>query len=249
MFFCKKESVRRTFALLDTDRNGVISKEEWRRAMQLWMLRTPELEHNLTVVNCTVPAQYFHVLRRQVGRTTPLVVATPKMLLRHRPCVSALDELAEGTFFRAVLPDPCITDHNAVRAVVMCSGQVYWVLRHALAAHKVKHVALVRLEQLSPFPYVQVARATLLHYPQATFHWAQEEHKNMGGWAYVKPRFETLRQLLSTDLAWMRPKDAPPLSAAPLTYIGRPASPCATGSATFHSSETQEHVVSPCLSL
>lgn len=240
-------ALQQTFARLDTNGDGLISRDEWRRTMQRWMLSDPELEHNLTVVNCTLPSQYFHALRRQLTRSTPLVVAAPKGLLKHRPCVSAVDELLPGTHFRSVLPDTLASE--PVTHVLLCSGQVYWVLHRVLRAHKVRHVAVVRLEQISPFPYGCLADELTLHYPHATWHWVQEEHKNMGAWSYVQPRFDTLqRALQGPELAWKT--NGPQTASQPsLQYIGRPASPCATGSFSLHMQETQEWVLGPCLAL
>src|SRR5690606_29719850 len=110
-------------------------------------------EHNIQVCVPTTPAQVFHMLRRQSLRPLrkPLIVMTPKSLLRHKEAISSLDELANGGFFN-VLNDPDVKDPAAVTRLVMCSGKVYYDLRDAVRQRKLSHIALVRLEQLYPFP-------------------------------------------------------------------------------------------------
>ena len=149
-------------------------------------------EDNMQVANCTTPANYFHVLRRQMRRKfrKPLVLMTPKSLLRHKRAVSALAELGPGARFRRVLPDPRSAAAGAAeRRVVLCSGKVFYDL--AAARGGADGPALVRIEQLAPFPDRSVA-AELAKYPRAEVVWCQEEPRNMGAWSYVQPRLEAL---------------------------------------------------------
>ncbi len=137
-------------------------------------------EDNLFVANCTTPANFFHLLRRQVHQRLrkPLVVMAPKSLLRHSACVSALEDLATGRFQR-VIPDRSLAPGEA-RRVVFCSGKVYYDLLDARAEGG-QPVALVRLEQLYPFPEAEI-RAVLAAHPGAEVVWCQEEPQNMGAW-------------------------------------------------------------------
>lgn len=152
---------------------------------------------NLQIVNPSTPAQYFHALRRQMIRNyrKPLLVVAPKTLLRLSDCVSTHADFAPGTFFQPVLPDPATggtVDPKRVRRVVLCSGKHYYTLQSERKTRNVSDVALVRLESLCPFP-VQAIRDELARYPNAReFVWSQEEHRNMGAWTFVQPRFENM---------------------------------------------------------
>uniref|UniRef100_A0A182QNH5 Transketolase-like pyrimidine-binding domain-containing protein n=1 Tax=Anopheles farauti TaxID=69004 RepID=A0A182QNH5_9DIPT len=152
---------------------------------------------NLQVLNPSTPAQYFHALRRQMIRNfrKPLVVVAPKTLLRLSDCVSTHAEFAPGTHFQPVLGDPeCSAriDPKRVRRVVLCSGKHYYTLQAERKARQVQDVALIRLESLCPFP-VQAVRDELAKYANAReFVWSQEEHRNMGAWTFVQPRFENM---------------------------------------------------------
>ncbi len=147
---------------------------------------------NMQVVNPTTPASLFHLLRRQMHRSfrKPLIVMSPKSLLRHKLAVSSLSEMADGTKFRLVLPEVDTTiDPKAVKRVILCSGKVYYDLfdrRQELAR---KDVVIIRLEQLYPFPKFSLADE-LKKYPNAEVVWCQEEHENMGGYYFVDPRIE-----------------------------------------------------------
>ncbi|TCS63600.1 2-oxoglutarate dehydrogenase E1 component [Varunaivibrio sulfuroxidans] len=159
-------------------------------------------ENNIQVVNCTTPAQYFHVLRRQVRRNyrKPLVVMAPKSLLRHKLVVSNLGQMGPRTRFRRVLPeaDQLVLDKN-VRRVVLCSGKVYYDLLAARRERKIDDVALVRLEQIYPFPWKGMQQQ-LSRYPNAEVVWCQEEPANMGAWTFVAQRIETiLREIEHTS--------------------------------------------------
>jgi len=177
-------------------------------------------ENNLQVCYPTTPAQYFHLLRRQVqrGMERPLVIMTPKSLLRLPAASSSIDELAAGGF-RPVIDDAEITDAGAVKRVVLCSGKVYYDLMDARKKTEDRSVAVVRLEQFYPFPSTSI-RETLAKYSNADeLVWAQEEPQNMGGWTFVQNRLENPR------------------------YVGRTASASpATGSYSIHQKEQAEIV-------
>ena len=151
-------------------------------------------DDNIRVVNVTTAAQFFHVLRRQVKSPLrkPLVVMAPKSGLRAKQSQSHVDELATG-FFNEVLDDATIADRSAVRRVILCSGRVAWdgfAAREAAGTGPL--VAVVRVEQLYPWPAGQI-EAVLASYPNASeVQWLQEEPLNMGGWSFVQPRLWTL---------------------------------------------------------
>ncbi|HYE48508.1 MAG TPA: 2-oxoglutarate dehydrogenase E1 component [Azospirillaceae bacterium] len=151
-------------------------------------------EDNWQVVNCTTPANYFHVLRRQVRRDfrKPLVVFTPKSLLRHKLCVSNLDMFTNGqTFHRVLYEDVQLAAPEKIRRVVLCTGKVYYDLFAEREARGVNDVAIVRLEQLYPFPAKALAQE-LAKYPNADVVWCQEEPANMGAWTFVDRRVEAV---------------------------------------------------------
>jgi 2-oxoglutarate dehydrogenase E1 component len=187
-------------------------------------------EDNLQVCNLTTPANYFHALRRQIHRNyrKPLVVFTPKSLLRHARAVSPLQELTDGGF-RPLIDDPAFAaggqDPARTRRVILCSGKVYYTLLAAREDAGFDDVALVRIEQLHPFPFEAVTRA-LERYSAHDVVWAQEEPWNMGPWAFVQDR-----------IGRVLPR------GRRLRYVGRPesASP-ATGSFRVHEEEEAEFV-------
>ncbi|KAK1166975.1 putative 2-oxoglutarate dehydrogenase E1 component DHKTD1, mitochondrial [Acipenser oxyrinchus oxyrinchus] len=171
---------------------------------------------NMSVVNPTTPAQYFHLLRRQMIRNfrKPLIVASPKMLLRFPGAVSSFSDLAPGTTFKPVLGDPSVDPKNVSR-VVLCSGKHYYALlkQREASGEAQKNTALIRVEELCPFP-VEALQQELNQYKNAKdFIWSQEEPQNMGPWSFVAPRFE---KQLSCKL---RPVSRPPLPA-PAVGIG-----------------------------
>ena len=195
-------------------------------------------EDNMQVVNCTTPSSYFHVLRRQVRRRfrKPLVIMTPKSLLRHKRCVSRLSEMAAGTSFHRVLWDdeePCPDDK--VRRVILCSGKVYYDLFEERARRGQKDAYILRLEQLYPFPRKALVKE-LGRFPSAEVVWCQEEPRNMGAWTFAEPRIEDV--LLAIGAGRKRP-----------AYVGRPeaASP-ATGLLRRHKRE-QARLVDEALTL
>jgi 2-oxoglutarate dehydrogenase E1 component len=186
-------------------------------------------EDNWQVVVPTTPANYFHALRRQVRRSfrKPLVVMTPKSLLRHKECVSTLADFGLGTSFKRILAETDqLTDDIKVRRVILCSGKVYFDLVAERRKRKIDDIAILRIEQLYPFPFSRLG-VRLSQYPNAEVVWCQEEPENMGAWLFVDRRIE---RALSG------------LNARPI-YIGRPeaASP-ATGSARAHVKEQAELV-------
>ena len=184
-------------------------------------------EDNIQIAYPTTPAQYFHLLRRQVrpGMERPLVVMTPKSLLRLPAASSSIEELASGGF-RPLIDDPEMSDPDAVTKVVFCSGKVYYDLAEARKKTEDRSVAVVRLEQFYPFPLTSI-RDTLAKYSNAKqLVWAQEEPQNMGGWTFVQERLENLLP------ACQRP-----------IYVGRSASASpATGSYGIHQKEQAELV-------
>jgi 2-oxoglutarate dehydrogenase E1 component len=193
-------------------------------------------EDNLQVCNLSTPAQYFHALRRQMHRNfrKPLVVMSPKSLLRHKAAVSTLDELAGGRF-EAVLDDPAVAgapeagitlDRSKVRRIVLCSGKIYYALLAARRERSGESIAIVRVEQLYPFPRAEL-EAIFASYPEARqVYWVQEEPQNMGAWLTTYPR---LRRVVP--------------EGASVEYVGRAeaASPAA-GSYKVHQQEEAEIV-------
>lgn len=180
---------------------------------------------NWFVVNCSTPANYFHALRRQIALPIrkPMIVMTPKSLLRLPEAKSSFDEMAEGTSFRRLIPEsgPAVDNAEHVRKLIFCSGKVYYDLaKERLQKNCVQDIAIARVEQICPFP-MDLVRAEMRKYPNAKVVWVQEEHKNMGAWYYVKPRFETTIR-----------KDHPDKE---ISYVGRFVSAStATGSKYAH---------------
>ncbi|MFO1484914.1 MAG: 2-oxoglutarate dehydrogenase E1 component [Verrucomicrobiaceae bacterium] len=151
---------------------------------------------NMQVCNFTTPAQYFHALRRQIKRSTrkPLVVMTPKSLLRHPKCVSKLSDMAEGTTFKEVLDDEhLLAPPERITRLILCSGKVYYDLLEFREEHKIKNAAIIRIEQLYPLNY-EMLKEIVAKYPRAQkkWIWCQEEPRNMGAHYYIRPRLEEL---------------------------------------------------------
>ncbi|XP_050073646.1 2-oxoglutarate dehydrogenase complex component E1 isoform X3 [Anopheles maculipalpis] len=149
---------------------------------------------NWIVANCSTPGNYFHLLRRQIALPfrKPLIVLTPKSLLRHPECRSNFSEMTDGTEFKRLIPDALTAENpNQVKRVIFCTGRVYYDLLKARRDRKLDNdIAISRIEQISPFPY-DLVKAECAKYPNAELVWAQEEHKNQGCWTYVQPRFDT----------------------------------------------------------
>jgi 2-oxoglutarate dehydrogenase E1 component len=192
-------------------------------------------EDNWQIANCTTPANYFHILRRQMKRSfrKPLVLMTPKSLLRHKRVVSDLAELGPGTSFHRVLHDDAERDaaskvklkpDDAIRRVVLCSGKVYYDLYEEREKLGIDDVYLMRVEQLYPFP-ARVLVTELGRFAQAEIIWCQEEPRNMGAWTFIEPNLEWVLDHIAAK--HRRPR-----------YVGRSASAAtATGLASRHSQE------------
>ena len=186
-------------------------------------------EDNIQVVNCTTPAQFFHVLRRQMHREfrKPLVVMTPKSLLRHKRCVSRLEDFGPGsTFHRVMYCDAVPSEPAEARQVVLCSGKVYYDLLAEREERGVTDVHFLRLEQLYPFP-MDALSELLAPYRHCHLVWCQEEPRNMGAWSFVSEFIGDVAQ----ELGFEHPEPR---------YAGRmtAASP-ATGLAKVHAAEQQ----------
>ena len=182
-------------------------------------------EDNMQVVYASTPANYFHVLRRQLRREVrkPLILMTPKSLLRNKRCVSRLDELAEGSSFHRVLWDDGknLVADDKVRRVILCTGKVYFDLFEELEKRGVNDIYLMRVEQLYPFP-LKSLQHELSRFPNADVVWCQEEPKNMGSWDFVEPYLEWV--LEKAKMKVKRP-----------VYAGRPAAAAtATGLMSKH---------------
>lgn len=157
-------------------------------------------EDNIQVANCSTPANYFHILRRQMRRDfrKPLVIMTPKSLLRHKRAVSRLDELSDGSSFHRLLWDDAeilknqpikLAKDNRIKRVVLCTGKVYYDLYDEREKRGVKDVYLLRVEQLYPFPAKALINE-LSRFKKAEIVWCQEEPKNMGAWSFIEPYLE-----------------------------------------------------------
>ena len=156
-------------------------------------------EDNWIVANCTTPANYFHILRRQLHRSfrKPLIMMTPKSLLRHKMAVSRVEELTTGSSFHRVLWDDAqygnseltLKPDDQIRRVVICSGKVYYDLLAKRDEAGLDDVYLLRLEQFYPFPAMSMSKE-LTRFREAEVIWCQEEPKNQGGWSFVEPNIE-----------------------------------------------------------
>ncbi len=148
-------------------------------------------EDNLQVCQPTTPAQYFHLLRRQVKSSyrKPLVILTPKSLMRHPQVVSKLSEMSKGTF-QEVLDDPA--PPKTIKHVLFCSGKIYYELLARRRQLKSAHMAIVRIEQYYPFPEKKLKKIVTRYRKATLWHWVQEEPQNMGAWQFLRPYLETL---------------------------------------------------------
>ncbi|MCB9026477.1 MAG: 2-oxoglutarate dehydrogenase E1 component [Bdellovibrionaceae bacterium] len=188
-------------------------------------------QENMQVCNLTTPANLFHAFRRQMKRDfrKPLVIMSPKSLLRHPDVVSSMEELAEGRF-KEVIVDPRLADMSSVETLFLCSGKIYYDIDKERVSNPTKKAALVRVEQLYPLPKAQLASLINAAPKLKNLVWVQEEPQNMGSWHYIMPQLMTLLDDLGVKK--VQPK-----------YIGRTfrASP-AVGSPKVHQKEQAEIV-------
>ncbi|CAG9826253.1 unnamed protein product [Diabrotica balteata] len=219
---------------------------------------------NWIVANCTTPANLFHILRRQIALPfrKPLVIMSPKSLLRHPEARSSFDDMVEGTEFQRIIPDsgPASKNPEGVEKLLFCTGKVYFDILKGIKEKGLENkIALTRVEQLTPFPF-DLLKQECAKYPNAQISWLQEEHKNQGAWFYVQPRFETTlsgQRAISEeqgDSGWFgklfggkkQVKTEPQESIEQpdtrvISYIGRPcAASTATGSKNQHLKEVAQ---------
>ena len=197
-------------------------------------------QENLQVMNCTTPANYFHALRRQIHRDfrKPLIIMTPKSLLRNKLCVSNLEDFGKNTFFHRVLWDHALDPKQKqfiklkkkedIKKVILCSGKIYFDLLAAREKLKINNVVFFRVEQLYPFPVKPLVKEIKKYANTAKFYWCQEEPKNMGAWFLV-------RDYIQWTLNYIGAK------SSNIKYIGRkPAASPATGYAKRHISQQKK---------
>jgi len=186
-----------------------------------------QLTHiNMIVANCSTPASYFHILRRQIALPfrKPLVIMTPKSLLRLPECRSSFDDMIPESTFHRLISDhgPVAKNPAGVKKVIFCTGKVYYDLDKARKqAGLESEIAILTVEQICPFPF-DLVMEECNKYSNAELIWAQEEHKNQGAWSYVQPRFQTAIGGYSRRI----------------NYCGREVAPSpATGSKAQHNKE------------
>jgi 2-oxoglutarate dehydrogenase E1 component len=194
---------------------------------------------NMQVVNCTTPSNYFHVLRRQMHRKfrKPLIIMTPKSLLRHKKCISSISEFTTKSTFHRVLEDDAYSNiknllelkkrDGKIKKVVMCSGKIYYDLIEAREKNNNNKVTFIRIEQLYPFPVKTLANI-LKRYKKAQFIWCQEEPKNMGAWNTVRNYIDRTLEMIN-------------IGNISVKYVGRKASSStATGNLNKHLAQQKE---------
>ncbi len=196
-------------------------------------------QDNLQVLNCTSPANYFHALRRQIHRDfrKPLVIMTPKSLLRNKYCVSNLEDFEKDNSFHRILWDHAVEKKNGfiklkksskIKKVILCSGKIYFDLLEAREKLKKDDVILIRVEQLYPFPVKSLVKEIKAFKENANFYWCQEEPKNMGAWFSVRDYIQWTLDYIGAN-------------NNKITFIGRnPAASPATGYAKRHLSQQNE---------
>ena len=196
-------------------------------------------QENLQVVNCTTPANYFHVLRRQIHRDfrKPLIIMTPKSLLRNKLCISKLEDFSKNESFHRVLKDHSYLDNDnfinlkkdsEIKKVIICSGKIYFDLLKAREKIKRDDVVLIRVEQFYPFPVKSLVKEIKNYRKNANFFWCQEEPKNMGAWSSVRDYIQWTLDYIGAN-------------NNKISYIGRdPAASPATGYAKRHISQQEE---------
>ncbi len=178
---------------------------------------------NMFIAYPTTPANYFHLLRRQMilPYRKPLVCVGPKTLIRLPECVSTLKDMNSNTQFQPVLNDSNVKSKDAVKKLIFVFGKHYYALEAEKAKRQANDVALIRVEELSPFPADKL-RKVIGEYKNANeFIWSQEEHRNMGAWSFARPRFENILGLR-------------------LRYVGREVQACVSGTGKWHNSEAVE---------
>lgn len=183
---------------------------------------------NVHIVHPTTPAQYYHVLRRQMVRNfrKPLIVVAPKTLLRLSAATSVKADFQPGTFFQNVIGDVSV-EPSKVERVILCSGRHYYTLNDERVAKNIKNCAIIRLEALCPFPLHEIQQELAKYKNVKTIIWSQEEHRNAGAWSFVRPRFEHM-------------------IGKQLKYCGRAeAATTATGIGKVHKKELEEIVLNP----
>ncbi len=196
-------------------------------------------QENIQVINCTTPANYFHALRRQIHRDfrKPLIIMTPKSLLRNKRCTSNIEDFTKKNSFHRVLNDHAdykkyslikLNEDKKIKKVVMCSGKIYFDLLEAREKIKNKEVFIIRIEQLYPFPVKTLARELKRFKKKSKFYWCQEEPKNMGAW-------NTARNYIQWSLDYIKAENRE------IEYIGRkPAASPASGYLKKHLAEQNE---------
>jgi 2-oxoglutarate dehydrogenase E1 component len=192
----------------------------------------------MQVANCTTPANYFHILRRQMHRNfrKPLILMTPKSLLRHKRATSRLDELGEGSTFHRLLYDDAemlkgeaitLVPDEKMRRIVICSGKVYFDLYEEREKRGIDDIYILRVEQIYPFP-LKAMGDLLSRFPAAEIVWCQEEPQNMGAWTFVEPRLAAVLDGLG-------------VGRKPVRYAGRLASAStATGLMSRHMAQRDQ---------
>ena len=190
-------------------------------------------EDNMQIINCTSPANYFHVLRRQLHRNfrKPLVIFTPKSTLRHKKNTSNIDQFINGSTFHRILTDLIpASEKKKKKRLILCSGKIYFEIQDRLEKLNIKNIAIIRLEQIYPFPY-EIFKEELINYKEAEIIWTQEEPKNMGAWGFVSSRIESVMSEAG-------------VKQVELYYVGRsPAASPAAGSLPRHLTN-QENIIS-----
>ncbi|XP_055851943.1 probable 2-oxoglutarate dehydrogenase E1 component DHKTD1 homolog, mitochondrial isoform X2 [Episyrphus balteatus] len=184
---------------------------------------------NVHIVNPTTPAQYYHLLRRQIVRNfrKPLIVVAPKTLLRLSAATSVHTDFQPGTFFRNVIGDCDVLEPGKVDKVILCSGRHYYTLNDERVAKKIGNCAIVRVESLCPFPVHEIQEELAKYKNVKSIIWSQEESRNAGAWSFIRPRFEHM-------------------IGKQLKYCGRAeAATTATGIGKIHKKELEDIVLNP----
>ncbi len=176
-------------------------------------------ESNMQILNCTTPANFFHALRRQLHRTfrKPLIVFTPKSLLRHPECISTVEDFTNGQFQEVI--DDVVSNPKEIKKVIFTSGKIYYDLIDGKKSHEANDIAIIRLEQISPIPFEELYKIVDKYHAATEWQWVQEEPGNMGAWTYLSRNFKEV----------------------PLRLISRPdSSSPATGSSQLHKQQQRK---------